>query len=71
MTQCCSTELDGVALPDGSRLVAVWSIDSVESEVWNRAGDDYLEICAGGLQGTVIAGEGTLPVETCTSSMLV
>ena len=59
MTQCSSTELDGVALPDGSRLVAVWSIDSVESEVWDRAGDDDLEISAGGLQGPVSAGKDT------------
>ena len=49
----------------------VWSIDSVESEVSDRAGDDDLEMCDGGLQGQVTAGKGTLLVETSNSSMLV
>jgi len=43
----------------------------VESEVSDRAGDDDLEMCDGGLHSPVTAGKGTLLVETSTSSMLV
>ena len=48
----------------------VWSIDSVESEVWERANDDDLEMCDDGLHSPVTAGKSTLPVETSTSLCL-